>query len=82
MILVDVEVTVMGKIYDVQLDETVQIKEIALQIRDMICLQEQCGILSAQESLTLWDMKKQSCLDDTKTAKECGITTGMHLMLV
>ena len=45
MILVDVEVPVMGKTYDVQIDETVPVKEIAGQIRDMICLQEQCGIL-------------------------------------
>ena len=54
MILVDVEVPVMGKTYDVQIDETVPVKEIAGQIRDMICLQEQCGILGGQENLTLW----------------------------
>ena len=52
MILVDVEVPVMGKTYDVQIDETVPVKEIAGQIRDMICLQEQCGILGGQENLT------------------------------
>ena len=49
MILVDVEVPVMGKTYDVQIDETVPVKEIAGQIRDMICLQEQCVFLGGRK---------------------------------
>ena len=74
MILVDVEVPVMGKTYDVQIDETVPVKEIAGQIRDMICLQEQCGILGGQENLTLWDVQRQQCLMGEHTAKEYEIT--------
>ena len=76
MILVDVEVPVMGKTYDVQIDETVPVKEIAGQIRDMICLQEQCGILGGQ------DVQRQQCLMGEHTAKEYEITTGTRLMLV
>lgn len=79
MILVDVEVPVMGKTYDVQIDETVPVKEIAGQIRDMICLQEQCGILGGQENLTLWDVQRQQCLMGEHTAKEYEITTGTRL---
>lgn len=79
MILVDVEVPVMGKTYDVQIDETVPVKEIAGQIRDMICLQEQCGILGGQENLTLWDVQRQQCLMGEHTAKEYEITTGQGL---
>jgi len=74
VILVDVEVPVMGKTYDVQIDETVPVKEIAGQIRDMICLQEQCGILGGQENLTLWDVQRQQCLMGEHTAKEYEIT--------
>ncbi len=82
MILVDVEVPVMGKTYDVQIDETVPVKEIAGQIRDMICWLEQCGILGGQEKSDFMGCPKTALPDGRHTAKEYEITTGTRLMLV
>lgn len=82
MILIDLEVPVMKKKYDFQLDENIPIRDIAVQMRDMICLQEQCGMLGNTNPLTLWESEKKRLLPGNKTALECGVKTGDHLLLI
>ena len=82
MILVDVEIPVMGVTYDFQIDENVKTADLAAELRDAICLQRQCGSVGAQNALTLWDADRRLRLPDDKTPHECGITTGMKLILV
>ena len=82
MILVDIDVPVMGKRYDFQIDENMQLGMVARQIRDMICLQEQCAFTGKDEDLMLCGPSGRRILPPERTAGDCGITTGMSLVLV
>lgn len=82
MILVDVEAPVMGKTYDFQIDGGIPVNIVARQMRDMICMKEQCDYCGNEDSLTLWDIRGERLMPGDKTADECGIITGMSLMLV
>lgn len=82
MILIDLEVPVMKKKYDFQIDENIPIQEIAVQMRDMICIQEQCGILGSTEDLTLWDKKRKRVLPRNATVLDCELKTGDSFLLI
>ena len=82
MVMVNIDVPVMGKSYDFQIEENVPLSDIVYQVRDTICLQEQCGIWGDGHDLTLWDAERKVRLSLDRTAGEYGIRTGMHLILV
>ena len=78
MVMVNIDVPVMGKSYDFQIEENVPLSDIVYQVRDTICLQEQCGIWGDGHDLTL----REARLSLDRTAGEYGIRTGMRLILV
>lgn len=82
MILVDIEVPVMGQTYDFQVDEYITLGAVIVEMKDMICTKEQCLSIGSEEELTLWDMERRVRLPLNRTAKECGLLTGAHLILV
>ena len=44
MIILEVEIPIMGKRYDFQIDEYVPLGEVKKEITDMICRKEQCPL--------------------------------------
>lgn len=82
MILVDVEVPAIGQTYNFQIDEHVKMEDLAVEIRDMICMQKQCACVGLENRLTLWDVQRQIELPGGADAQACGITTGSKLILV
>lgn len=81
MILVDVEVPIMGKQYDFQIEDTAQLSEVLEEISEMICQKEQCLLIGTKEHLLLWDAEKHRQLDLSKTCQENQLLTGSRLML-
>ena len=82
MILIDIEVPVMSKKYNFQVDETALIGDVLIQIKDMICLQEQCIITGNPEELMLWDKGKKMQLSLEGALGDYEIKTGSRLLLV
>lgn len=82
MILVDIEVPVMGRTYDFQLDETMTAGAVTSRIASIICIQEQCLLPADGKSITLWDRERRMRLLPEKTIAEQGIISGSRLLLV
>ena len=82
MIIVDIEVPVMGKQYDVQIDEYVPLDEVKAEIVEIICQKEQCELKGEADRLLLWDAHTGRKMDLGKSARENGLLTGSRLLLL
>lgn len=82
MIFVDVEVPILGKVYDFQIEEEVLLGEVIEEISAMICHKEQCMLKGTHKEFMLWDAEGGKRLVMEKTARESKIRSGSHLMLV
>ena len=82
MIYVDVEVPILGKIYDFQIDEEALFSEIVKEIHVMICQQEQFMSCGDHKRLMLWNAENGQRLLLGNTAIESKIRSGSHLLLV
>ena len=54
MIILEVEIPIMGKRYDFQIDEYVPLGEVKKEITDMICRKEQCPLQGNPDRLLVW----------------------------
>jgi len=82
MIIIDVEVPLLGKRYDVQIDENIPLYEVKEEITEMICRKEQCMIVGETSRLLIWNMQSENRIDEEQTAWESGLVTGSRLLLV
>lgn len=82
MILVDVFVPSVNKVYDFQLSETASIYTVIEEISEMIGQKERSELAGDVEKLQLCDKRKQCILEKNKTLAECGVITGQTLILV
>ena len=82
MILIDIYMPVMNKKYNFQVDESALIGDVLFQIKDMICLQEQCIIAGNPDELMLWDKEKKIQLSLEATLEDYEIKTGSRFLLV
>lgn len=81
MILVDVFVPSVDKIYDFLLNENIKIELVIEEIAEMVGQKERCTIVGNISELQLCD-KRQRVLDRENTLKGNGIATGERLILV
>lgn len=81
MIIVEIEVPMLGKCYDFQMDENVKLYEIKEEITEFICQKEQCIFEGEKERLFLWNMQKGMLAEEGYTPWEEGLVTGSRLML-
>ncbi len=81
MIVVEIEVPVMGKRYDFQVDEYVPLYEVKEEIAEMICRKEQCAKQGSLQRLMLWTHEGRELLQE-QSALENGLRTGSRVMLV
>lgn len=82
MIIVDIEVPVMGKRYDFQIDECVPLCEVKEEVVEMICQKEQCRLFGEENRLLMWNAQSGKRLDQAQSAQENGLMTGSRILLV
>lgn len=81
MIILEVEIPIMGKRYDFQIDEQVPLSEVKKEITDMICRKEQCPLQGNPDRLLVWK-PDGTLLGQELSAGECGLRTGDQIVLV
>lgn len=81
MIIVEVEIPIMGKRYDFQIDENVPLYEVKEEIIEMICRKEQCLFEGDVERMLIWTRDGRR-LSQENSAKENGLRTGSQIMVV
>ena len=82
MILVDIFVPSVNKVYDFQLSETASIYTVIEEIREMIEKKEKADLVGSVEKLQLCDKGREAILEKNKTLAESGIITGQTLILI
>ena len=81
MIIVEVDVPMMGKCYDFQMDENINLCEIKEEITELICQKEQCSMVEDKKCLMLWNIQRGMPVEESHTPWEEGLLTGSRLML-
>lgn len=81
MIIVEIEVPIMGKRYDFQIDENVPLHEVKKEIVEMICRKEQCPLRGDINRLLIWQHGGQE-LRQEYSARENGLRTGSQMILI
>lgn len=82
MILVDIFVPSVNKVYDFQLSETTPIHTVIEEITEMISQKERAVIVGDIKELMLCDKKTQCILEKNKTLAESDIITGQSLIFI
>ena len=82
MILIDVYVPVVDRIYDFFLDEEKPVGSIIEEMAEMICQKERLRPDGKTEDLSLWIVDGRRKLQKEWTLNENGIRSGMRLLLV
>lgn len=81
MIIVNIQIPVMGKSYDFQMDENVPLCDACEEIVDMICRRNQCELRGDEKECMLWDAERGAVLPMDKTPLVSGLQTGSRLIL-
>ncbi|MBR4981525.1 MAG: glutamyl-tRNA amidotransferase [Lachnospiraceae bacterium] len=82
MVLVDVIVPSVNKVYDFQLSETALISTVIEEICEMISQKERVSIVGNVTELLLCDKDTNSILENNKTLAECNVVTGHSLIFI
>lgn len=82
VILVDVEVPVLDKTYDMQLDEYTPAAFLVEDIVGMICQKEQLVISGRMENAMLWHKRGQRLIERDRSLRDYQITSGETLILI
>ena len=81
MIIVEIEVPIMGKRYDFQIDEDVPLYEVKDEVAEMICRKEQCRLQGDLRRMIIWTPDGRALRREC-TARENGLRTGSRILLV
>ena len=81
MIIVEIKVPALDKIYDFQLEEDIPLGEVCKEIAEIICRKEQILLEGNEEELLMWNANGQQLLLEN-TAYENGLKTGDCILLV
>ncbi|MCD7884782.1 MAG: EsaB/YukD family protein [Lachnospiraceae bacterium] len=82
MILTDIYIPSMDQSFDFQLDETVPVSSLIIEIAEMIGNKVKSGKQYRAEDFLLCSMDQEVILKKTETLASCGIKNGSRLMLV
>lgn len=81
MMILEVEIPIIGKRYDFQIDGNVPLCEVKEEIVEMICRKEQCPLKGDLNRLLIWRPDGRR-LGQELSARECGLRTGDQILLV
>lgn len=82
MILVDVKVPSIDKVYDFKLNENLPVRAIIEEMAGIIGQKEQSKIVGDIEKLSICDDKRKRILQSEDTLLSAGVETGDTLILV
>lgn len=82
MVFLEVEVPVLGQVYDFKVERKARVERIISGMADQICQKENCDLDGKEEQLLLWDMEQERILPRDWLLEECNIKTGTRLLLV
>ena len=82
MVLVDVFVPSVNKVYDFQLSENTSIHAVIEEISEMIGQKERVAIVGNVDELLLCDKQTNKILERNKTLAECNVITGHSLIFI
>lgn len=82
MILVDIYIPSLDKSYDFQVDETVPVESLVMEIAEMIGNETKSGRGIPAEKFLLCSMESRQILQKSVSLQSCGIKNGSRLMLV
>lgn len=82
MILVDVEVPLLDKVYDMQLDEYTPIAFLVEDVTGIICQKEKLVLIGESSEMTLWNKRGRYMFEAERTLKDYGIRSGQTLILI
>lgn len=82
MILVDVSVPSLERVYDFYLNEDVLIEAVIKEMIAMIAQKEQISLLGDWQELVLYSKKDQCRLPRQSTLSNCMVTSGSSLLLM
>ena len=82
MILVDIYIPAVDRVFDFELDEKAKIQYIMSEIIEMIAKETKSSNLGKVEDFLLYDMSRAIVFRRDETLEAYGIQTGSKLMLV
>lgn len=82
MIYVEIEVPILGNVYDFQLESKETIRVLLEEILSAIRRKEQCCLEAQNETFVLSYPEKAMLLHPEKRLKDYGIVTGSRLFLI
>lgn len=82
MILVEVDVPALGRIYDMELDENVRAEVLIREIVTVICQKEHCQCFEDRARIGLYSRDGACRLELERTLPENGVKDGHCLILV
>lgn len=82
MIVVDVNVEAMGKVYDFKLDENVSVAKLIDEMVELIARKEKCKTALNTEGLIFCKQSTGQILPHRATPADCGVVSGDTLMLI
>lgn len=82
MIMVEVQIPALGRRYDFELEETVQVKILLDEMIEVICQKEQLDHVPDKEGLGLYRQEGGVRLNGDGTLQQNGVCGGQRLILV
>lgn len=82
MILVDIYIPSLDKVYDFQVDEKVSVENLVVEVAEMIANETRSGRKSEAEQFLLCSVEKGMILPGKSTLQACGMRNGSRLLLV
>lgn len=82
MILIDIYIPSLDKTYDFQVDETVPVEKLIMEIAEMIGNETKSGRRFSAEEFMLCSMEHREIFRNSSTLQAYGIRNGSTLMLV
>lgn len=82
MVLVDLEVSSLGRTYQFSLDEDTPVSLLIIEIAEMICQKEHCTLDGSVEELSLYSRRKNCALDKSGTLLEQLVDGADYLILI
>ena len=80
--VVEIEIPVLMKNYDFEIDEKVPLGTVVAEVVDVLCRKEQCKVAGNPASVTIWLKNTGERLRLNRTAAEYGIGNGSALLII
>ena len=82
MILVDVTVPSLEKIFEFKLNEDVPVSIVTDEIISVVCQKEKCGLQGDKNNMMLLKLENREILDMDRSLYQNNVNTGDNLILV